>query len=62
VRRWRTKRNIQRAALAATVGIHVSYLTRIEGGRCGLSFYVAVRLARALGVRVSALVKMCESG
>lgn len=46
--------------LAAASGIHRTYMSAIERGKVNVSLEVAVRLASALGIRLSELLAAAE--
>ena len=56
IQRWRTKRKLTQAELARRAGIHRIYLAQIEGQTKVPSLATLERLAKALRVKVSALV------
>jgi transcriptional regulator with XRE-family HTH domain len=56
VRRLREKSEISQEELASLAGLHRTYVGSIERGERNVSLENIVRLARALGVRPSALL------
>lgn len=60
VSRLRTSRRLTQAQLAAAVGISKRGVIRIEGGKTSLTVDVLGRLADALGVRPSELLRLAE--
>jgi ribosome-binding protein aMBF1 (putative translation factor) len=56
VKLWREKRGLSQRALAAKAEVSASYLAEIEAGRKPGSVEAVVKIARALGVGVEALV------
>lgn len=57
VRERRNERGHSQEKLAELADIHENHLRRIEGGTANPSFLVLVRLARAVGVSVSELLR-----
>lgn len=55
--RLRGDRNLSAAELAGRAGMDANYLWRIESGRQNLSLRNVARLAKALGVTLSALLE-----
>lgn len=57
IRELRTTQGDSQESLAELADIHENHLRRIEGGTANPSFLVLVRIARALGVSVSDLLR-----
>ena len=57
VRELRTKQGDSQESLAERADIHENHLRRVEGGTANPSFLVLVRIARALSVSVSELLR-----
>ena len=57
VRRLRVERSLPQDALAHDAGIHVTYLSGLENGRRNPTVLVVERLAQALGVQETELVR-----
>ena len=60
IRTARRRRGISQERLAAAAGIHRTYMSAIERGKVNISLEVADRLARAMGIHLSDLVKLAE--
>jgi transcriptional regulator with XRE-family HTH domain len=56
-KRLRKKKDLTQAALAERVGVHRIYIAQIEAGTKTPSLPTLAKLAKALGVRVAALVE-----
>ncbi len=56
IKRWRLKRQLTQQALADKVGVHRVYLAKLEAGTRTPSLRTLERLAKALGVKVAALL------
>jgi transcriptional regulator with XRE-family HTH domain len=56
VKHWRLKRKLTQQALADRVGIHRVYLAQLEAGTKTPSLGTLQRLAKALRVKVAALL------
>lgn len=56
VKRWRLKRGLTQQALADKIGIHRVYLAQLEAGARTPSLRTLQRLAKALRVKVAALL------
>lgn len=56
----RRARHLSQEKLAARAGIHRTYMSAIERGKANISLEVASRLAAALGVRLSDLLRQVE--
>ena len=61
VRQWRTKRNLSQEALAEKASLDPTYISGIERGLRNPGIKNVVRLAMALGVTTSELVKGLKS-
>ena len=57
IQRWRTKRKLTQAELAARAGIHRIYLAQIEGQTKVPSLATLEKLARALRVKPGRLLE-----
>jgi transcriptional regulator with XRE-family HTH domain len=57
VKAWRKKRNLSRQALAEKAGVSREYVRKLEAGRYDPTVGTLGKLARALGVRVTELLK-----
>jgi transcriptional regulator with XRE-family HTH domain len=57
VRRFRKMKELTQAALAKRVGVHRIYIAQIEAGTKTPSLPTLAKLAKALGVRVTALLE-----
>jgi len=62
IRFTRRRRGVSQEQLAAAAGIHRTYMSAIERGRVNVSLEVADRLARAMAIPLSELVKLAEEG
>lgn len=60
IRAARRAQRLSQEKLAARAGIHRTYMSAIERGKANVSLEVASRLAGALGVRLSELVRRAE--
>jgi transcriptional regulator with XRE-family HTH domain len=60
VRELRTERRLAQHELAAAVGVGVRRIQALEAGGLDPDYVLLVRLAKALGVRPSALVLRAE--
>jgi transcriptional regulator with XRE-family HTH domain len=56
----RQARGLSQEKLAAAAGIHRTYMSAIERGKVNVSLDVADRLAGAMGIRLSDLVRLAE--
>jgi transcriptional regulator with XRE-family HTH domain len=56
VKRLRQKKNLTQATLAERVGVHRIYIAQIEAGTKTPSLPTLAKLAKALGVPVTALL------
>ena len=57
IKRMRERRGLAQDALAHDAGIHVTYLSGVENGKRNITLLVLERLARALDVTESELVR-----
>ena len=57
VKRFRKKRELTQAVLAERVGVHRIYVAQIEAGTKTPSLPTLAKLAKALGVPVTALLE-----
>lgn len=62
VRAFREAKNISQEDLAATAGLHRTYIGGIERGERNLGLKNIFRIARALGCKPSQLVAATERG
>ena len=62
VRAYRGKLGISQEALADRCGLHRTYLSSVERGEANIGYTNLMRIAEALGVRVSELVRAAERG
>ncbi len=62
VRDLRIKRGISQEQLAELADIHRTYVSSIELGKVGIGLDIGYRLAGALSVRFSDLVRASENG
>jgi transcriptional regulator with XRE-family HTH domain len=60
VRAYRLERNISQERLAELAGIHPTHVGLIERGKRNPTLVVAQKIANALGLELSALVKEAE--
>jgi transcriptional regulator with XRE-family HTH domain len=60
VRVSRRARGVSQEKLATAAGIHRTYMSAIERGKVNVSLDVADRLAGAMGIRLSDLVRLAE--
>jgi len=60
IRASRRARRISQEKLAAAAGIHRTYMSAIERGKVNVSLEVAGRLAQALGMKLSEVVRRAE--
>ncbi|HEV7771014.1 MAG TPA: helix-turn-helix transcriptional regulator [Solirubrobacterales bacterium] len=60
IRHLRTKRELTVEGLAATAGIHWTYLSGIERGRRNPTWKVLAAIARSLDVEISELARLAE--
>lgn len=60
VRAYRGKLGISQEALADRCGLHRTYLSSVERGEANIGYTNLMRIAEALGVRVSELVRAAE--
>jgi transcriptional regulator with XRE-family HTH domain len=60
IRRLRLERELSVESLAATAGIHWTYLSGIERGRRNPTWKVLRGIARSLGVEISELARLAE--
>ena len=56
VKRFRKKKELTQAVLAERVGVHRIYIAQIEAGTKTPSLPTLAKLAKVLGVRVTALL------
>jgi transcriptional regulator with XRE-family HTH domain len=61
VRLLRKKRGISQEDLAEAAGLHRTYVGMIERGEKNITVLSATRIARALGVSLSSLIKASET-
>ena len=62
MRRLRQQRNISQERLAELAGIHRTYIGDVERGTRNLALVNMTRIANALGLRLSDLVREMERG
>jgi transcriptional regulator with XRE-family HTH domain len=62
VRSLRERSGLSQEALAAKAGIHRTYVSSVELGKVRLGLDVAKKLAVALGLALSEVVALAESG
>ena len=55
LRAARLRRKLSQAKLADAAGLHANFIARAERDERGVSFIVAIKLARALNVRLETL-------
>ena len=60
IRKHRTRKRLSQEALAEAAGIHHTYVSLLERGKCRPTVEVASRLAGALGKKLSALIAEAE--
>ncbi len=60
VKRHRTARKLSHERLAAMAGIHRTAVSHIESGLRKPSLFVLIKIAKALGIKTSALLKDAE--
>ena len=60
LRASRRAKGISQESLAAAAGIHRTYMSSIERGKVNVSLEVAGRLAQALGMKLSELIREVE--
>ena len=60
VRKLRTERGVSQEALADAAGIHRTYIGDVERGTRNISIQNMCRIADALGLRLSELVREME--
>ena len=60
IRQVRRRRRLSQEKLAARAGIHRTYMSAIERGKANMSIGVASRLAEALGMTLSELLRRAE--
>jgi transcriptional regulator with XRE-family HTH domain len=60
VRRERERRGISQEEFAEAAEVHRTYISSIELGKVNVGIQVANQLARALGLRLSDLVRAAE--
>ena len=58
----RAKRGLTQEDLAGVIEMDRSYISQIENGRTNVTILALMRIAKALGVRPSALVRSMEAG
>jgi transcriptional regulator with XRE-family HTH domain len=61
VRLLRKKRGISQENLAEAAGLHRTYVGMIERGEKNITVLSATRIAKALGVSLSSLIKASET-
>ncbi|MBX3119696.1 MAG: helix-turn-helix transcriptional regulator [Fimbriimonadaceae bacterium] len=61
VREWRTERGFSQEGFAYRCGVHRTYMTHIERGTRTPTINVVAKLARGLGVEISAIFTELES-
>ena len=57
IKRMRERRGLPQDALAHDAGIHVTYLSGVENGKRNITLLVLERLARALDVSESEILR-----
>lgn len=60
VRELRLSKNLSQEKLAEIGGFERSYISKVENGKRSVRFVTVVRLALALDIKPSDLVKKCE--
>ena len=60
IAKLRSEKNMARAELARQCDLHVQYLFDVETGKRNMTIYVLCKIARALSISVSELVKECK--
>ena len=60
VRRERERLGVSQEDFAESANVHRTYISSIELGKVNVGIEVANQLARALGIRLSDLVRMAE--
>lgn len=60
IAKLRSEQNMARAELARQSGLHVQYLFDVETGKRNMTIYVLCKIAKALNIHVSELVKECD--
>ncbi|MGO9056095.1 MAG: helix-turn-helix domain-containing protein [Candidatus Binataceae bacterium] len=60
IRQHRIRKGLSQEALAESAGIHHTYVSLLERGKCRPTVDVAARLAGALGKKLSALIAEAE--
>lgn len=61
LRKARTERGLSQEELAFRSEVHRTYISEIERGLKNPSLFTLERLAHALNIKVSALIKLAES-
>lgn len=62
IARLRREKGLSQEKFAQLVGVHRTYMGAVERGEKNLSIKSAERIARGLGIRVSALFEEAERG
>lgn len=60
IKKHRLQARLSQEALAEAAGIHHTYVSLLERGRCKPTIEVAGRIARALGEKLSTLIEEAE--
>lgn len=60
IRAARRARHLSQEQLAVAAGIHRTYMSAIERAKVNVSLEVTARLAAAMGMRLSELVRQAE--
>jgi transcriptional regulator with XRE-family HTH domain len=60
VRHFRKKKGVSQEDLAEAAGLHRTYVGMIERGEKNITVLSATRIAKALGVSLSALIRASE--
>lgn len=60
VRQFRQKRGVSQEDLAEAAGLHRTYIGMIERGEKNITVLSATKIAKALGVSLSALIRASE--
>lgn len=61
VRRIRAELGLTQEALAFRAGLHFTYISGIERGERNIGYLAIVKIAQALGIRASELVRRAEA-
>jgi transcriptional regulator with XRE-family HTH domain len=61
IRRLRTEREYSQESFADAVGVHRTYMGAVERGETNISLDNLVRIAKALRVRLSELIRQAEA-